>query len=132
MELGEERVRRAGADFTAARATGPLNGEAGNHGSMSPWTVHNTFLAWGVDFKRAAVVRTPVSNVDITPTPLALMGLDRESDRNPGRPAFDGRALTEAFAGGPDPEQVATTTTTRVSIKPIEIRCSEYISGPMG
>jgi arylsulfatase A-like enzyme len=102
-----------GADFTAAGATGPLNGEAGNHGSMSPWTVHNTFLAWGVDFKRAAVVRTPVSNVDITPTLLALMGLDRD----PALP-FDGRAIAEAFAGGPDEEQVATTTMTYVTATP--------------
>jgi arylsulfatase A-like enzyme len=107
-----------GADFTAARATGPLNGEAGNHGSMSPWTVHNTFLAWGVDFKRSAVVHTPVSNVDITPTLLALMGLDRESDGNPGLPPFDGRAITEAFADGPDEEQVAVTTTTYVTAAP--------------
>jgi arylsulfatase A-like enzyme len=103
-----------GADFTAARATGPLDGEAGNHGSMSPWTVHNTFLAWGVDFKRAAVVRTPVSNVDVAPTLLALMGLDRD----PGLPPFDGRAITEAFVDGPDEEQVPTTTTTYVTATP--------------
>jgi arylsulfatase A-like enzyme len=100
-----------GADFTAARATGPLTGEAGNHGSMSPWTVHNTFIAWGIDFKRGAVVRTPVSNVDITPTLAALMGLD-------GLPPFDGRAITEAFAGGPDEEQVATATTTYFTATP--------------
>ncbi len=107
-----------GADFTAARATGPLKGEAGNHGSMSPWTVHNTFIAWGVDFKRGAVVRTPVSNVDITPTVLALMGLDRDAAGNPGLPPFDGRAITEAFADGPDAEQVATSTTTYVTATP--------------
>jgi arylsulfatase A-like enzyme len=103
-----------GADFTAARSTGLLSGEAGNHGSMSPWVVHNTFLAWGPDFKRAAVVTTPVSNVDITPTLLTLMGLDRA----PGVPPFDGRAITEAFADGPDEEQVAVTTTTHVTATP--------------
>ena len=107
-----------GADFTAARATGTLNGEAGNHGSMSPWTVHNTFLAWGVDFKRGAVVHTPVSNVDITPTLIALMGLDRVSEGNSGLPPFDGRAITEAFADGPDEEQVAVTTATYVAATP--------------
>jgi arylsulfatase A-like enzyme len=107
-----------GADFTAARATGPLAGEAGNHGSMSPWTVHNTFIAWGVDFKHGAVVRTPVSNVDITPTLVALMGLDGETDGNPALPSFDGRVITEAFAGGPDEEQVATATTTYFTATP--------------
>jgi arylsulfatase A-like enzyme len=47
------------------------------------------FSRLGIDFKRAAV-RTPVSNVDITPTLLALMGL--ESD--PALPRLDGRAIT--------------------------------------
>jgi arylsulfatase A-like enzyme len=107
-----------GADFTAARATGPLTGEAGNHGSMSPWTVHNTFIAWGIDFKHGAVVRTPVSNVDITPTLVALMGLDGDADGKPALPPFDGRAVTEAFADGPDAEQVAMTTVTYFTATP--------------
>jgi len=104
-----------GTDYTDTRgATGPLKGNAGNHGSMSPWTVRNTFLAWGVDFKRGAVVRTPVSNVDITPTLLALMGLDRDASL----PHFDGRAITEAFADGPDEEQVPAKTTTYFTATP--------------
>ena len=104
-----------GTDYTDTRgATGPMQGNAGNHGSMSPWTVHNTFLAWGVDFKRGATVHTPVSNVDVTPTLLALMGLDGDA----GLPGFDGRAITEAFADGPDEEQVATRTTTYFTATP--------------
>jgi predicted AlkP superfamily pyrophosphatase or phosphodiesterase len=104
-----------GTDYTDTRgATGPLKGSAGNHGSMSPWTVHNTFFAWGVDFKRGATVHTPVSNVDITPTLLALMGLDHD----PRLPRFDGRAITEAFADGPDEEQVAVNTTTYLTATP--------------
>ncbi len=91
-----------GIDYTAAATTGPLAGTAGNHGSMSPWTVRNTFLAWGADFKKGATVQTPASNVDVTPTLLALMNLDKEVDG--GR--FDGRVLTEAFVDGPDQEQV--------------------------
>jgi predicted AlkP superfamily pyrophosphatase or phosphodiesterase len=91
-----------GLDYTEATTTGPLTGTAGNHGSMSPWTVHNTFIAWGVDFKRGVTVRTPSSNVDLAPTLLALMNLEKEVDL--GR--FDGRALREAFADGPDEEQV--------------------------
>jgi predicted AlkP superfamily pyrophosphatase or phosphodiesterase len=100
-----------GTDSTeTGRATGPLAGRQGNHGSMSPWTVRNTFLAWGVDFKRATTIRTPVSNVDITPTLLALLGFDRDATL----PRFDGRALVEAFAEGPDEEQVPMQTTTHI------------------
>jgi arylsulfatase A-like enzyme len=104
-----------GTDYTeTAQATGPLSGTQGNHGSMSPWTVRNTFIAWGIDFKRGATVRTPVSNVDLTPTLLALMGLDSD----PALPRFDGRAITEAFVDGPDPEQVPVRTTTHVTATP--------------
>jgi predicted AlkP superfamily pyrophosphatase or phosphodiesterase len=92
----------SGSDYTEAAATGPLDGTAGNHGSMSPWTVRNTFIAWGTDFKHGVTVRTPASNVDLAPTLLALMNLDREVDL--GR--FDGRPLREAFTEGPDEEQV--------------------------
>src|SRR5262249_25010225 len=91
-----------GTDFTDAKATGPLAGTAGNHGSMSPWVVHNTFIAWGPDFKRCVTVRTPVGNVDIAPTLLALMGLDKDLSLD----RFDGRAVREAFVDGPDEEQV--------------------------
>ena len=90
-----------GTDYVESKGkTGPLGGTAGNHGSMSPWTVRNTFIAWGVDLKRAATVRVPASNVDVAPTLLALMGIDRDL------PEFDGRVLAEAFADGPDEEQV--------------------------
>jgi predicted AlkP superfamily pyrophosphatase or phosphodiesterase len=103
-----------GTDFTESRATGPLAGARSNHGSMSPWTVRNTFLAWGVDFKKGATVRTPVSNVDLAPTLLALLGLDRDATL----PRFDGRVIAEAFADGPDHEQVPLTTTTHVTATP--------------
>jgi arylsulfatase A-like enzyme len=104
-----------GTDYTDTRgATGPLRGNAGNHGSMSPWTVHNTFLAWGVDFKRGVTVHTPVSNVDITPTLIALLGLDADATL----PRFDGRAITEAFADGPDEAQVPLRTVTYFTASP--------------
>ena len=47
-------------------------------------------------------MRTPDSNVDLVPTLLALMNLDTEVDLG----GFDGRPLREAFADGPDEEQV--------------------------
>jgi len=104
-----------GTDMTnVAGATGPLKGSSGNHGSMSPWTVRNTLLAWGADFKRGATVRTPVSNVDVTPTLIALLGLDGD----PALPRFDGRAIREALADGPDQEQIAVRTTTYFTAAP--------------
>jgi arylsulfatase A-like enzyme len=76
---------------------------ASDHGSMSPWNVHNTFLAWGVDFKKRATVRVPAGNVDVTPTILALLGIADRGD-------LDGRVLAEAFEDGPDAEQIAVDT----------------------
>ena len=74
-----------------------------DHGSMSPWNVRNTFLAWGVDFKKRTTVRAPAGNVDVTPTILALLGIT-DGD------GLDGRVLREALEGGPDEEQVAVGT----------------------
>ena len=112
LELGARPVRRAGhrlyRDRTVDRTA---DRHAGNHGGMSPWTVRNTFIAWGVDFKRGATIRTPVSNVDITPTLLALIGFDRDATL----PRFDGRAIVEAFVDGPDEEQIPMQTITHVS-----------------
>jgi predicted AlkP superfamily pyrophosphatase or phosphodiesterase len=90
-----------GTDFAVtAGAAGPLTGTASDHGSMSPWTVRNTFLAWGVDFKEGVTLRTPASNVDVAPTILALQGIT-------GVTGLEGRVLLEALKGGPDEEQVA-------------------------
>jgi hypothetical protein len=76
---------------------------ASDHGSMSPWNVRNTFLAWGLSFKKRTTVRVPVGNVDVVPTILALLGLAEPDE-------LDGRVLAEALADGPDPEQIAVDT----------------------
>lgn len=70
---------------------------------MSPWNVRNTFFAWGVDFKQGINVQVPASNVDITPTILALKGINSNE-------AFDGRVLLEGLKNGPDEEQVKVKT----------------------
>ncbi len=74
-----------------------------DHGSMSPWNVRNTFLAWGAGVKKGVTVGVPAGNVDVTPTLLALLCID-------GEPGLDGRVVTEALEGGPDPERVAVET----------------------
>ena len=100
-----------GTDYTESPATGPLAGARGNHGSMSPWTVRNTFIAWGPDFKHGVSVRTPVSNVDVTPTLLALLGIEDLLH-------LDGRVIAEALIDGPDQEQVPVQTTTHFAATP--------------
>ena len=74
-----------------------------DHGSMSPWNVRSAGLAWGADFKKGVTVRTPAGNVDLAPTILSLLG-------NEPADGFDGRVLTEAIEGGPDPERMAVET----------------------
>jgi arylsulfatase A-like enzyme len=74
---------------------------------MSPWNVRNTLFAWGVGFKPRTTVRAAAGNVDVTPTILALLGVEPEA----GAPAgLDGRVLAEALEGGPDPERVMQET----------------------
>lgn len=74
-----------------------------DHGSMSPWNVRSTFLAWGAGVKKGIAARAPAGNVDVTPTVLALLGLEGEA-------GLDGRVVAEALDGGPDPEAVAVET----------------------
>ncbi|MCL6750670.1 hypothetical protein KBT16_06615 [Nostoc sp. CCCryo 231-06] len=70
---------------------------------MSPWNIRNTFIAWGTDFKKGVTIETPASNVDISPTILALKGISSNED-------FDGRVLVEGLKVGVDPKQVVVKT----------------------
>jgi arylsulfatase A-like enzyme len=90
-----------GTDLAAVTAGGAPY--ASDHGSMSPWNVRNTFLAWGAGVKRGIIAPAPAGNADVTPTVLALLGAEGEA-------GLDGRVVTEALEGGPDPEQVAVET----------------------
>ncbi len=119
-----------GSNFTNTDAvTGPLSGSASGHGSMSPWSVRNTFIAWGVDFKRGITLRVPAGNVDLTPTLLALNGITDTK-------GLDGRVLVEALNGGPDEEQIPietraftteTTTGYRATIQVTNVGSQRYV-----
>jgi arylsulfatase A-like enzyme len=76
---------------------------ASDHGSMSPWNVHNTLLAWGAGFKQGVRVQAAAGNVDVAPTVLALLGIE-------GAGEMDGRVLGEAMLDGPDPATAAVET----------------------
>ena len=92
-------------NFVTSGKTGPVSVDTANHGGIGPWTVTNTMLAWGPDFKRGVVVKVPTSNVDVTPTLLFLLGLRSAAP-------MDGRAILEAVVGGPDENQVAVDVRT--------------------
>ena len=79
-------------------STGGSPGQ-GQHGSMGHSEMHNILFAGGPDFKKGLKVDTPSGNTDLAPTILKLLGL-------PSVDGMEGRALTEAIDGGPDPEEV--------------------------
>jgi len=94
----------AGMDYDESSGeSGPRTGPGSGHGSMSPWCIRNTMIAWGVDFKDRRTISVPVGNVDIVPTILALKGIDY-------REPLDGRVLLEALKGGPDEAQIPYAT----------------------
>ena len=72
------------------------SGGVANHGSSSPFDVHNVLIAAGPDLKDGTVVRAPSGNVDFAPTFLHLVGADIPR-------SVEGRVLEEALRGGPNP-----------------------------
>ncbi|QIR37091.1 alkaline phosphatase family protein [Tolypothrix sp. PCC 7910] len=112
-----------GTDYTETTSgtTGPLTGNDSGHGSMSPWNVRNTFIAWGVDFKRGVTIDTPASNVDITPTILALKGINNNEN-------FDGRVLLEGLNFGSNPKKVKVKTKIYTTSTPEGYTASIQIS----
>lgn len=70
-------------------ATAPL----AQHGNLTPYDTRSTLIAHGPSFRTAAVSEVPAGNLDVAPTLFHLAGVD------PGRPALDGRVLTELLAG---------------------------------
>ena len=93
-----------GTDYSnTGGATGPKTGVSAGHGSMSPWTVRNTMIAWGVDFKSGVKSRVPAANIDFSATILALKNIPFDSD-------IQGRVLYEALKNGADIEKVPVQT----------------------
>jgi predicted AlkP superfamily pyrophosphatase or phosphodiesterase len=89
------------ADWTDAKnaygfAGMTASSEVANHGSSSPFDVHNVLIAAGPDLKDRIVVRAPSGNVDFAPTFLHLIGADIPR-------WMEGRVLEEALRGGPNP-----------------------------
>ncbi len=68
----------------------------GGHGSFGRADVTNTMIAFGPDFKRGFVDRSPASNADLPVTLAHVLGIAL-----PSRGKLRGRVLAEAIIGGP-------------------------------
>ena len=86
--------------------TGPLTGGASGHGGLSPWSVHNTLVLWGDDFKARARLTAPASLADLMPTVLKVLAVDTD-------PCDEGcgRVLQESLRGSPDRKVTPTRRT---------------------
>ena len=84
-----------------------VGGQRGMHGSFGSTDVHNTLIASGPSFRKAAVLTTPTGNVDVAPTVAYLLGLSM--------PQADGRVINEALA---IPASSATATVAASSVAP--------------
>ncbi len=93
-----------GTDYSnTSGPTGPREGNGGGHGGMSPWTVRNTMIAWGIDFKSGIKSHVPAANIDFTATILALKNIPFDSD-------IQGRILYETLKDGEDIEKIPVET----------------------
>jgi arylsulfatase A-like enzyme len=98
-------------------ATGAASKLVMDHGSISPYDLHNTLVMQGPDVRRGWRSRVPVGNVDVCPTLVDILGLQ------PGS-SMDGRALSEALATwrGADP-----AWTTAEEVQPFGARGRRWV-----
>jgi arylsulfatase A-like enzyme len=110
FDVAHANHRRAGDVLVSANWSADANdaGFAGTttdsgvagHGTSGPYDIHNTLIAVGPDFREHTASNAPTGNVDIAPTLLRLLRID------PPR-TMTGRAIEEAFRGGPDPASLS-------------------------
>jgi arylsulfatase A-like enzyme len=92
-----------GAAGTSAHDS-PYPAGGGCHGGLSRYELHNVLCMGGSAFAEGQVVDAPAGNIDITPTVLALLGLEAAD-------GMDGRVLHEALREG---KQEAAAPETQV------------------
>ena len=80
----------------AGTATGSASKLVMDHGSISPFDLHNTLVVSGPDFRRGFRSDVPVGNIDVSPTLAHVLGLDVGD-------SVEGRVLSEALVGGTTP-----------------------------
>jgi arylsulfatase A-like enzyme len=97
-------------------ATGPESKLVMDHGSISPYDLHNTLVIQGPAVRRGWRSSVPVGNVDICPTLVETLGLARGTE-------MEGRVLREALLTweGAEPEW-----TTREEVQRFSARGREW------
>jgi hypothetical protein len=75
----------------------PTSEKTGNHGSLSPYDMHNMLVAAGPDFRAGVRDTLPSANIDLAPTVFWILGFKDEAMHR------DGRVLGEALAGAVPP-----------------------------
>ncbi len=91
----------------------------GTHATLSPFDVHNTFIAAGPDFRRAFEDPTPTGNIDIAPTVLHLLGVQTPAP-------LDGRIIREALREA-DGAKLQAVPQTVVAKRPGEEAWQEWL-----
>jgi arylsulfatase A-like enzyme len=81
------------------RSAGLDSSYLASHGGLSPWEINNTFVLAGPGLKAGLEHRQPAGNLDLAPTLLHLLGLERPA-------SHEGRVLREALLDGPAPESL--------------------------
>jgi arylsulfatase A-like enzyme len=102
----DERNQSGVAGSIASIGLGEVN--RGTHGTLSPFDIHNTFIAAGPDFRRGINSDLPTSNLDVAATIAHVLALD------PPKP-LDGRIVTEAMTGNTGDSAAGETKTAEAS-----------------
>ncbi len=88
------------------QGTTTQTGVAG-HGASSPHDIHNVLMAAGPDFRQGTSSDVPSGNVDVAPTILRLLGIDRP-------PSMTGRVLEEGLRSSRSPQSLSVERATSV------------------
>jgi predicted AlkP superfamily pyrophosphatase or phosphodiesterase len=97
-------------DGVIGTATGAESKLVMDHGSISPYDLHNTLVMQGPDFRSGWRNPVPVGNIDICPTLTQVLGLGSGSE-------MEGRVLSEALLTwqGAEPEWTTVEEVQRFS-----------------
>src|ERR1039457_2295587 len=83
----EKNIEEIAGSVISDGGNGPGRGV---HTSLSPFDIHNTFVAAGPDFRKGMVDQLPSGNIDLAPTVLHILGVTSPEH-------MDGRVLAEAL-----------------------------------